>query len=378
MGGALFLACSWTWVVGMVLPIYLVRDFGPIGWAAFAIPNVVGAMSVGFVFARRARLDRFIEQHCAALACFSAVTVLFHLSVLSRLAMQTGIVAYQDRFDPWLIAAGGAGFAALLALIALTLALLPRAWRGAWWWLAAACYLASLALLSIAGANGMLGLPDVTPNHDPWMVFGAVPALAFGFLLCPHMDLTLLRVRREVGGTAGNAAFVVGFGVLFLAMIVATLLYSDVRTLPLLVFAHLCVQSTFTMGAHLRELRERASAMWWALGSATALTVIAGSALLPMVGAYREGYAYSRLAYELFISAYGLVFPAYLWIVAIAPGARSLSHAARLKLWAITLVITGPMFWVGYVEQAYAWLVVGVGVALASPCIAGRFAPQRT
>src|SRR4051812_22981962 len=40
---AIFLGVSWTWVIGMFLPVLLVRDYGLLGWVVFAIPNVIGA-----------------------------------------------------------------------------------------------------------------------------------------------------------------------------------------------------------------------------------------------------------------------------------------------------------------------------------------------
>jgi hypothetical protein len=257
-----------------------------------------------------------------------------------------------------------------LGVLALVLARL----RSGWGLVAGVCYVLSLALFAFAGSDGVMGLPNVEPVHEPWMVIGAVPALVFGFLLCPQMDLTLLRVRREVGGGAGKATFVFGFGVLFLAMIVGTLLYADVRTLPLPIFVHLCVQSIFTTGAHIREMRGRWGAPWKALGAGVA--VLAGSALLPIAGSYRDGYDLSRLAYEVFISAYGLVFPAYLWIVALwgfAPGGREVGRSARLKAWVGALAVTGPMFWVGYIEQEYGWIAVGVGLVLVAPWVVGQF-----
>ena len=39
---AFFLACSWTWCVGMFLPVLLVRNWGIWGWVVFAVPNVIG------------------------------------------------------------------------------------------------------------------------------------------------------------------------------------------------------------------------------------------------------------------------------------------------------------------------------------------------
>ncbi len=45
-----YVATSWTWVIGMMLPVLLIRDFGPMGWLVFAVPNVIGAASLGWWF----------------------------------------------------------------------------------------------------------------------------------------------------------------------------------------------------------------------------------------------------------------------------------------------------------------------------------------
>ena len=48
-GWAAYLACSWTWCIGMFLPVLLVRDYGVWGWIVFAVPNVLGAAAMGWV-----------------------------------------------------------------------------------------------------------------------------------------------------------------------------------------------------------------------------------------------------------------------------------------------------------------------------------------
>ncbi|MEO0631212.1 MAG: hypothetical protein AAFY46_10885, partial [Planctomycetota bacterium] len=49
LGWAAFLGVSWTWCIGMYLPILMVRDLGLAGYLVFAIPNVVGAAAMGWV-----------------------------------------------------------------------------------------------------------------------------------------------------------------------------------------------------------------------------------------------------------------------------------------------------------------------------------------
>jgi hypothetical protein len=48
LGWANYLGMSWTWCIGMFLPVLLVRDYGIGAWWIFAIPNVVGAAAMGW------------------------------------------------------------------------------------------------------------------------------------------------------------------------------------------------------------------------------------------------------------------------------------------------------------------------------------------
>src|SRR6266404_3216610 len=52
LGWAVFLAVSWTWCIGMFLPVLLVRDYGLWGWIVFAVPNMIGAAAMGWVMHR--------------------------------------------------------------------------------------------------------------------------------------------------------------------------------------------------------------------------------------------------------------------------------------------------------------------------------------
>ena len=38
----IFLGVSWTWCIGMFLPVLLLRDLGPGAFVVFAVPNVIG------------------------------------------------------------------------------------------------------------------------------------------------------------------------------------------------------------------------------------------------------------------------------------------------------------------------------------------------
>ena len=79
---ACFLGCSWTWVIGMLLPILLVRDYGVWGFVVFAAPNVLGAMAMGLVLQAPGRAARVLDEHRVMAGVFSNFTWVFHLLVL--------------------------------------------------------------------------------------------------------------------------------------------------------------------------------------------------------------------------------------------------------------------------------------------------------
>src|SRR5437588_1246526 len=76
---AVFLAVSWTWCIGMFLPVILVREYGVWGWIIFAVPNVIGAAAMGWVIRSTERSEAIVRAHHAALAAFSFVTVSFQI-----------------------------------------------------------------------------------------------------------------------------------------------------------------------------------------------------------------------------------------------------------------------------------------------------------
>src|SRR3954467_2802578 len=66
LGWALFLGVSWTWCIGMFLPVLLVRGYRMWGWVVFAIPNVVGAAMMGWVLREPSASERLAWAHRGA------------------------------------------------------------------------------------------------------------------------------------------------------------------------------------------------------------------------------------------------------------------------------------------------------------------------
>jgi len=382
-GDACFLACSWTWCIGLWLPFYLIQDFGWIGWAAFAIPNVIGAAGMGLVLRAPGASEAFVERHGPVMSLFSVATVLFHVSFLSWFGSWVATAAL-DRPD-WrgpaaaLILLAGAAAISGLGRPApdvegdAALDLRPAFWR-------------AFAIVTLVGSTIFLALAAVFSGGNQFQIpraplVGAAadaawvfPALAFGFGLCPALDLTLHRVRRSAPGRRGDLAFVAGFGVIFLSLITASGLYAAgalASWMSLYLAGHIALQSVFTMSAHLRELRERprAGAGSGRLGAAMLIVL----ALVAAAGGLLTDQIPSRVQYHLILGAYALPFPAYLWIVGFA-GRRRPRLAVGVLI--VAVVAAAPAVWLGGVERRWPWLTGAVGIALLAGA-AMRLAPSR-
>jgi hypothetical protein len=362
---AVFLACSWTWCLGMFFPTYMIADFGFWGWVAFVVPNVIGAGAMGTVLNSVRSSENMVSRHTPAMRWFSIATVAFHLYFLSAFF---GAI-YTSAAGPLI------GVAALFT--GLLLAAMPL--RG-WWATGPAVYIISAVAAGLAwlSEGAALTLPPIGGRHGPLELAFTLPVLIFGFALCPYLDLTFHRVRRETPGAAGARAFWIGFVVFFLPLVTLTMLYRD--RIGGWITVHIAVQSAFTIGAHFRELlivgplrrpdefappSARRSALVAAALLALAAIPLAG-VLINQLGLFREAYSWRRLGYESFMSLYGLVFPAYVWIVVIE---RGMPRPTRLALFAASVVAASPCFWLGYIEQHYIWLIPGVALPVSLPLL---------
>ena len=379
IGWAAFLASSWTWCIGMFLPALFLRDYGGWGWVVFAVPNVIGAASMGWILRDRDASLAVQQAHLPACRWFSIVTIAFHsyfvLGLLPRLI--------------------GDGF------IVMTLAMLPLVavlWgsRGRRAIVAASLVLA-VSVVAMLGYLALQGIAELPTAAKPRIeLLWLLPAAAFGFLLAPYLDLTFHRARQSTTRAGGRAAFGVGFGVFFLLMIIFTAFYAGLlmgalaggRRLSIrsdlfvgVLAGHLAIQTAFTLIAHLQSVNDtaRPAGKWWriALGAAT----IVGLALLlrwfgqrfPFYhGYWGQRLNSSELIYRIFMAFYGLVFPAYVWLFMVPSLRRRRPVAARpprpatLVFFTAVCVLAAPPFWMGFIEGRMLWLVPGVALILFS------------
>jgi hypothetical protein len=362
----------------MFLPVLFLRDYGTWGWVLFAVPNVIGAAAMGWTL-RDPDASRVIQQgHFGACRAFSLVTLAFHawfvIALLPRLMGDEAI---------WLTA----------ALLAPLLLLLPGRGRTGRRATISSAVVLAISVVAMLTWIALRGLPVLPPAaRDRFDLFWLAPVVFFGFLLDPYLDLTFHRARQSTSRAGARTAFGVGFGVFFLTMIVFTALYAPAllealvtgqRLAPRVdlfagvLLVHICVQTAFTIAAHVVALRETppagASAVArsaWFLGFATAVLVAILLRWLQHRFPAYHGLATTEMIYRLFLAFYGLVFPAYVWLfvprrmrgaAAAGPGAPS---RGQLLFFAAVVVLAAPLYWMSFVEGRMRWALPGLLLVL--------------
>ena len=354
---AVYLGMSWTWCIGMFLPVLLVRDYGPWAWVVFAAPNVVGAAAMGWVLGRPGSSERLIARHRTACVAFSAVTLAFHAFFLTWMA---------DRILPWPACVATVVVATILVFVDRRRSRLDLG-------LSIGVLIVSAVVLVRFLHTGDFTVPAGRMPEDDLIGVGVVCLL--GFALCPYLDLTFHRGRQATSRIGARWAFGLGFGFFFLSMIALTLLYvddivNDSEVLRTWLAVHLCVQIGFTWMTHLRTVpRPRGIELpIWAIAAALA---VAGGVIVcvPSLEEFKQRGGPSMLTgemiYRLFMSFYGLVFPAYVWLCMTPLRGRSPALTRRsLVVLMVAILVAAPMFWMGFIVCQTMWLIPGVAVVL--------------
>lgn len=305
VGWPMFMASSWTWGIGMYLPVLLHDLYGWGGVAAFAVPNLIGIAFLGHIMRRRERSSAMIAGHRFAMSCFSLITVWFHVYFLTWVLTRE-------------VGGAAAFFSAPISLLMLAAAFLTTGlsdrtfihWGVGTWAVSVLCLVYALGQWSAGGS--VRPVMAIWTDGSRWGGLELAPILAAGFLACPPFDLTLQRAFRamcENGGTGGEREARRGcflFASYFAVMIAFTCVYAISGIRQAIVW-HLFAQSMFTMSAHLRELRvhgwpvggqdDYRRLLW--LGAGGLVAVVA--AVIP-IGDYH---------YLWWLGFYGIIFPAY-------------------------------------------------------------------
>jgi len=369
-----YLGCSWTWCIGMFFPVLLLRDFGWPGFAAFAIPNVLGAAAMGWVLKSRESSVSFVDRHPTALWWFSAITIGFHVFWIFWI-----FSFLKDALpmpDEYLFGAGAIAIAFIFSS--------GRIIRDG-----KAPQLA--ALLWIVSAAVLIALfvkPDVQPSIDALIeaprasagVEWFIPVSIFGFLLCPYLDITFHHARQNLTTQrSGRLGFTIGFCVFFALMIVLTTRYAGVIvsgmrddgsllaiTTPWLaagILVHILCQWIFTVRVHLDRMRSLSPRPMLGQRAMFLVALVSGLAgfAVPNLAGHAELSA-GEIVYRCFLTFYGLVFPSYMLYRVI----RSHSTDVPLQRWMMWLAmgVAMPMFWMGFIERQSIWLGPGMVVVV--------------
>lgn len=370
---AIFLAVSWTWCIGMFLPVLLVRDYGIWGFVIFAIPNVVGAGAMGWVIRTRDASRWCVAQHELLVRLFSAVTVAFHLWFVWYLS-HAGWVS--GTWWPWIT----------VGVFALALFSGLKAERPSE---ALTPYLMSCLVIAFAF---WVGLEVKIPAMDDRRYWG-IPAFAwvaplclFGFFLCPYLDATFHRARQNLDSGPARLAFGLGFGVFFFVMTAFTVAYSGLllgttiagdRVLTAIVL-HMLIQSGFSCGLHIRELASSLGTahqvrMRGTIVSAGVIALLAGAVYLFRFQVADNISPAFELGYRIILSSYGLLFPAYVWLVMIPLWGSDRTPSARhILVWLSACAIAAPAFWMGLIEKQEWWLAPGLIVLFGARLLIPR------
>ena len=369
-GWGLYCASSWTWCIGMFLPIVLLSRFGWPGFWAFLIPNVLGCAAFGYFFSKESS-RRFATNHAPALRWFSIATIAFQVFFLGWSA---GTFVYApDAAASGDAAVAGAATNTLVwpvlgTILTWTAGAFAFSGRGDlfWRWFATIAAIGSGSLFAIAIFQTG-GPPAAARPEAGASLLGAAPIIALGFIACPSLDATFHRARQQ---TPSRHAFAI-FGLVFAGMLGFAAWVFDglspdriaAAVLPLVV-AQWTLQLVFTIGAHVREvglLPGRQVASRPLLLAAVLIGVIAG---LPAIA--------GESIYLCFLGLYAIPFPMYV-IAAVVAGSHGLRPAA--SRWVIGLsMLLGPLGWLGFIEnQTLLLLPAAAGTAIAGWMIGRRF-----
>lgn len=368
---AIALACSWCWVIGMVFPIFMIQDFGWLGWLVFVVPNVIGAASVGFVLKSGEQAARFIETHRVAIRVFTWVTIAFHGFVMvwagSQMATSWQIAAWTPPVVRNAVAILGPAFVVLFLAgrCAQRKGMRTVARIGVTALIASALCFVLAAVTTNGDAYTLPPTDGAFPSHSALF---ALTGTSLGFLTCPFLDVTFLRIRQELDKPArSRRAFAIGFTGPFLLLVAMTAFYAGGfitgGVTSDYIIAHLGFQSAFTVGFHAWALRRTAPEGDRRSSSIVTPFCVGIACYYVVVILLNRPF---RLGYELILSAYALPFPAYVWIVCV--WARRPSRRA-INAFLLTCIGAGPFFAIGYLDGNWPLVPVGVLIVLAGPLL---------
>jgi hypothetical protein len=371
-----YLACSWTWCIGMFLPILLLRDMGWSGYWIFAIPNVIGAAVMGWIVKSPSSSKHFVEKHTQAMWWFSAITLSFHLFwilwITNFIQAAFHITTYQ--------LAGCIGIACSFVLISSRSIRLGKSPQTALGLLvfSLAVLISTTCSYDLQNAGASLFGSAQQSMAFLWML----PVMLFGFLLCPYLDITFHHARQQLDSKKnGRLGFSIGFIGFFSCMLLLTTRYAGVisgamdgsQFSPLAtswlaagILIHILCQWLFTVHVHLDRIRTLSCAkskqpLLLVLVLISGITGFLASRLPS-----HAGLSGGEIIYRLFMGAYGLFFPSYMLYRVIFR--RNNTSGWQSAMW-IAMALASPLYWMGFIERQPVWLLLGMGIVFLGAII---------
>ena len=353
IGWGLYCASSWTWCIGMFLPIILLRDFGWSAFWVFAIPNVVGCTAFGYVLNAK-RSKALIQSHARPIRLFALTTVVYQIFFIGY---GTSIYLFSDGSlaeDFWPV---------LGVVLTLCAAAAAFALRGDLFWMIFGVCAAIAAIIFYAITLSFTGgYAEASGPENGFTIAWGAPLIIIGFLLNPYLDPTFHRARQKA---PSRHAFLV-FGIVFSFMLAFSSLTFDPKTLgPIIlpvIMGQWMIQLVYTIGANLKEIAHLPHARIGASLMFLAAVLIGTVAGLP-------GIADERIYLSL-LGIYAVPFPLYA-ITAIAAGPmHPMPRFANILIIVLSLAIA-PATWMGFVHLQTPWLLAAIVAMLVGGTIIG-------
>jgi len=355
-GWSVYLAMSWTWCIGMFMPVLIMRELGFIGVITFAAPNILGAAAMGWIIRDRDQSHAMIQGNRLACVWFSLITIVYQAFfaawMIRKIAGPSAgaeVVAVFLAF--WLILKWRNGGQFLSVMLALAISAAVMAWG---FWRGDLPYIAH----PVEGTR-------LAAIDNLWLA----PAWFFGFLCCPYLDLTFHAARQSLPRTQSRIAFTLGFAVLFPLVLLLTVSYSgwlvigfDRLKYPQLAFilaTYLIVQSCLTCALHVQQIsrveRKFRPGQFFAFSALLIAAVLLG---IWDRGEFKyNGIALGELIYRAFMGFYGLVVPAYVWL-RLLPPRRSILRVCTV------IAIAAPLYWLGFAGEQMPFIIPGILVVV--------------
>jgi hypothetical protein len=362
-GWAVYLAMSWTWCIGMFMPVLIMRELGFSGVLTFGIPNILGAIVMGWLIRSQQKSREIVDSNRTAAVWFSLITIV-----------------YQAFFAAWMIRIIDGPAARFQAVVVFVVFWLILKWKRGGEFLASFLALAiSAAVMAWAFTRGELPfvahpvqgtrLPAI---DNLWLA----PAWIFGFACSPWLDLTFHRARQSMNRADARAAFTLGFGVLFSMVLLLTVAYSGwlvigldrlkYPELAMILSIYWIVQSCLTCALHVQQLArvERRMPMRQFFAFSALLVAAVALGIFDRSDLQYHGIPLGEMVYRMFMGFYGLIVPAYVWLRMIGP------RRSMLRVWTV-IAVAAPLYWLGFAAEMFAFIVPGIAVVVLA-----KFLPE--